>query len=857
MCICLSSIFCRGSPVPSHATIFFLLGILFPCTSTLMKQQRLSYLLVLLLAVIIFPSYPTSLCLSSSVQPEQTTRGGSLSQLSCRLFVLRPSILQGRTQGISPGGDRRQTLTKEATSSPSSGARGGCCFCFSPTAATRCERSLGAGGGLGANALWDAMSAGGGSRLRGKSKMVKSSSRGGAFGQLSRGPRIPTVLLQSLVTAGNSRAEGTYGTGERGGEDVVAFGGGNGGASKEEKKGGEWKGSKRSHVLVKLAMDANGHVDDLRHKPGRFTSLESLRLVQMLRDNVDVVLTGINTVLRDDCRLTVRKQQLQPPQQPRYGGSNGCDQMSTNSGSSVDGSFYDGSSGGGTPTGNGSGSRNTLPDNSLPGGCASHDLDDGVVRGSPVVSGVELKRHIVRASLAHGGGMEVETLSRYLTEGGGLASGWGRFGREEEKRTRTGEEKQMGGDHHRHATAAAAVTPPAVFLPEDALSGPVVFRMRAGEWKQQPAAMAGGTMEEEVVRQPLRVVVDSNLRITSDRAVLNDDNFTVIVYRVNDGLREKLKKIIKTMNPKFKHKKMFIPLPLVHKEAIIHHIKKGQQKGPLKKWIKSEHSDAAGDSVEEHDEAILPGGQRLSITRMYRPISKSTNSNNDSHHATNAGSFVHRYVYLQNHFDSSEDNNSVALTLSVDSGEFSSYVDRHTEDERGRSGSGGGVVDLNECVSMLENLFGVESILVESGPKLCSAFIRNRLADKVAVIQTPHAEFGDDFASLPANLVWGDEEAGEMKEEMRNQGRSDVSREHRESLYQDNPCDISRHKRSSTFQSISRHERSSTRMENYGYAVDDIQPIGADEVTCFRRTTNRLGEQCTRNRCCGAASTSV
>uniref|UniRef100_A0A0G4GEF4 Bacterial bifunctional deaminase-reductase C-terminal domain-containing protein n=1 Tax=Chromera velia CCMP2878 TaxID=1169474 RepID=A0A0G4GEF4_9ALVE len=62
----------------------------------------------------------------------------------------------------------------------------------------------------------------------------------------------------------------------------------------------------RPEVIVKVAVDAAGSVDDLRQKPARFTSPESLREVHRLRRECDAVLVGSRTALRDDPSLTVR-----------------------------------------------------------------------------------------------------------------------------------------------------------------------------------------------------------------------------------------------------------------------------------------------------------------------------------------------------------------------------------------------------------------------------------------------------------------------------------------------------------------------------------------------------------------------
>eukprot|EP00635_Sarcinochrysidales_sp_CCMP3193_P006055 CAMPEP_0118918084 /NCGR_PEP_ID=MMETSP1166-20130328/17699_1 /TAXON_ID=1104430 /ORGANISM="Chrysoreinhardia sp, Strain CCMP3193" /LENGTH=232 /DNA_ID=CAMNT_0006858329 /DNA_START=14 /DNA_END=709 /DNA_ORIENTATION=- len=60
-------------------------------------------------------------------------------------------------------------------------------------------------------------------------------------------------------------------------------------------------------VTLKLAVDRNGGVDDLSGKAFRFTTGESLDAAHRLRRASDAVLVGVQTVLRDDPSLTVRR----------------------------------------------------------------------------------------------------------------------------------------------------------------------------------------------------------------------------------------------------------------------------------------------------------------------------------------------------------------------------------------------------------------------------------------------------------------------------------------------------------------------------------------------------------------------
>jgi len=77
-----------------------------------------------------------------------------------------------------------------------------------------------------------------------------------------------------------------------------------------------WCTTRRPLVTVKLAVDCTGSVDDRSIPSSRFTSEESLDLVHVLRGSVDAVVVGVETVLRDDPRLTVRRGIEQRMRQP-------------------------------------------------------------------------------------------------------------------------------------------------------------------------------------------------------------------------------------------------------------------------------------------------------------------------------------------------------------------------------------------------------------------------------------------------------------------------------------------------------------------------------------------------------------
>ena len=67
-----------------------------------------------------------------------------------------------------------------------------------------------------------------------------------------------------------------------------------------------WCTHRRPLVTVKMALDANGSVDDRSEASQRFTSRGCLEKVHELRRDCDAVLVGVETVTRDDPQLTVR-----------------------------------------------------------------------------------------------------------------------------------------------------------------------------------------------------------------------------------------------------------------------------------------------------------------------------------------------------------------------------------------------------------------------------------------------------------------------------------------------------------------------------------------------------------------------
>jgi diaminohydroxyphosphoribosylaminopyrimidine deaminase/5-amino-6-(5-phosphoribosylamino)uracil reductase len=67
-----------------------------------------------------------------------------------------------------------------------------------------------------------------------------------------------------------------------------------------------WCEHRRPLVTVKIALDANGSVDDRSDEPKRFTSHGCLEKVHELRRDCDAVLVGVETVNRDNPQLNVR-----------------------------------------------------------------------------------------------------------------------------------------------------------------------------------------------------------------------------------------------------------------------------------------------------------------------------------------------------------------------------------------------------------------------------------------------------------------------------------------------------------------------------------------------------------------------
>lgn len=68
-----------------------------------------------------------------------------------------------------------------------------------------------------------------------------------------------------------------------------------------------WCQHRQPFVTVKMAVDAHGSVDDRSLEAQRFTSEVCLDRVHALRNECDAVLVGVETVVRDNPQLTVRR----------------------------------------------------------------------------------------------------------------------------------------------------------------------------------------------------------------------------------------------------------------------------------------------------------------------------------------------------------------------------------------------------------------------------------------------------------------------------------------------------------------------------------------------------------------------
>jgi 2,5-diamino-6-(ribosylamino)-4(3H)-pyrimidinone 5'-phosphate reductase len=70
------------------------------------------------------------------------------------------------------------------------------------------------------------------------------------------------------------------------------------------------------HVVINCAMTADGKIALPSRKQTRISNEEDLRRVHELRNRFDAILVGIDTVLSDDPKLTVKESYVPDPKQP-------------------------------------------------------------------------------------------------------------------------------------------------------------------------------------------------------------------------------------------------------------------------------------------------------------------------------------------------------------------------------------------------------------------------------------------------------------------------------------------------------------------------------------------------------------
>ena len=73
---------------------------------------------------------------------------------------------------------------------------------------------------------------------------------------------------------------------------------------------------KRPYVLINCAMSVDGKIASPSGKQIKISCEEDLRRMYILRNNSDAVLVGVNTVLSDDPKLTVKEKYVKNPKQP-------------------------------------------------------------------------------------------------------------------------------------------------------------------------------------------------------------------------------------------------------------------------------------------------------------------------------------------------------------------------------------------------------------------------------------------------------------------------------------------------------------------------------------------------------------
>jgi 2,5-diamino-6-(ribosylamino)-4(3H)-pyrimidinone 5'-phosphate reductase len=73
---------------------------------------------------------------------------------------------------------------------------------------------------------------------------------------------------------------------------------------------------KRPQVIINCAMSADGKITSPARKQMRISSEEDMRRMYQLRNSSDAVLVGVETILADDPKLTVKETYVTHPKQP-------------------------------------------------------------------------------------------------------------------------------------------------------------------------------------------------------------------------------------------------------------------------------------------------------------------------------------------------------------------------------------------------------------------------------------------------------------------------------------------------------------------------------------------------------------
>ena len=73
---------------------------------------------------------------------------------------------------------------------------------------------------------------------------------------------------------------------------------------------------KRPYIVINCAMSADGKIASPLGKQMRISCVEDIKRMYKLRNECDAVLVGINTILSDNPKLTVKEKYVKNPKQP-------------------------------------------------------------------------------------------------------------------------------------------------------------------------------------------------------------------------------------------------------------------------------------------------------------------------------------------------------------------------------------------------------------------------------------------------------------------------------------------------------------------------------------------------------------